>query len=76
METFRTLVNAVIENNVLNNAKWSDWTDSKHVQEVYGQLEEDERKEMYEAMINELIDNTGINLEAYFKLIRAMDYGV
>ena len=37
--TLRTLVEAIEENNSMNDGSWSDWEDSYHVQDVYGELE-------------------------------------
>lgn len=76
METFESLVEAVKENNVINDASWKDWQDAKHIQDVYGELENDERKIMYEAMLDECIYSEGEYADPYLALIRAMDYGI
>lgn len=42
MATFKELVEAVEDNNNINNAQWSDWPSPFEIEEVYGQLDEDE----------------------------------
>lgn len=76
METFRTLVNAILENNRINQGKWSDWEDAKHIQRVYGAIKKDKMLAMHEAMLNEAISSDGLHLQAYLDLIEIMDYGV
>lgn len=37
--TLRSIIDAIEENNSINNASWNDWENAYHAQEVYGELE-------------------------------------
>lgn len=74
METFKSLVEAVQENNKINNAKWSDWTSAQHIQEVYGELENDYRGTA-ELFLGALIRDGGENLSTYLDAIDCLVYG-
>jgi hypothetical protein len=74
METFRSLVVAIEENNRINDAKWSDWENAKYVQSVYGEIS-DEYKEVAEAFIDALIRDNGENLSIYQEAYDCLLYG-
>ncbi len=74
METFHSLVDAVRENNRMNNARWKDWDDAKHIQDVYGELK-DENKAVEEAFLNALIRDDGKNIVIYLEAIDCLDFG-
>lgn len=40
--TFRVLVEAVEENNEINDGKWSDWEGLFHIENVYGELDDED----------------------------------
>jgi hypothetical protein len=75
MENFESLVEAVLENNRMNSSKWSDWDSALHIQEVYGYLEENRERAVYEAFLDMLIRDNGENLETYQEAVDCMKYG-
>lgn len=75
METFRSLVKAVQENNEINCASWNGWECSKHIQEIYGTLKNDKFKYVYETFLNKLICDNGENLKLYIELVDRIEYG-
>jgi hypothetical protein len=72
--TFKGLVEAVEENNKMNNGKWSDWKDAWHIEEVYGELEDD-FDHVARAFLDELIGNEGKNKSYYIDAMCALNYG-
>lgn len=75
METFKSLVEAVKENNRINDAKWSDWASAHDIQDAYGKLEEDALKETSELFLNALIRDDGDNLKIYLQCIECLEMG-
>ncbi len=75
MTTFKELVAAIKENNDINEGHWSDWESSKHIQNIYGELEQNEYTSMYEAFLNEMIQNEAENLEKYLDVLDCLNYG-
>ncbi len=67
METFITIVEAVQENNEINDGSWSDWKDVYHLENIYGTIQE-KNKDLAVAFLSELIDSNGRYLEKYIKL--------
>ena len=76
METFYSLVKAVQENNRMNDANWSDWSDEQGptIQSIYGKLEP-EYKAVAEAFLDALIRDNGENLEIYIEAFDCLTYG-
>lgn len=74
-ETFESLVDAVRQNNRINDAKWSDWKCSKHIQETYGKLN-DSHKGTAEDFLNALIRDNGENLETYKDAMHCLEFGI
>lgn len=74
METFKSLVDAVKENNRINNAKWTDWDNAKHIQESYGELQ-NENKNVAESFLNALIRDNGKNIVTYLETMDCLEYG-
>lgn len=73
--TFFEIVNAIEENNKINNAQWSDWDDLQHVIETYGDIENDEFKHVAKAFLSALIRDNGENLEKYKDMMNLLEFG-
>jgi hypothetical protein len=76
METFHTLMQAVSENNRINDAQWTDWTSHKDLQETYGELAAD-YKEASEKLLDLVIlaeGNTEVIRLAY-EILDMLQYG-
>ena len=74
METFKSLVKAVEENNRINDGKWSDWSDAFHIERTYGELSIKERSIALE-FLSALIRDNGENLEIYLDAMDCLQYG-
>lgn len=73
-QTFRELVEGVLENNEINDGTWESWEDAQSIQSIYGELV-DENKSVYETFLNALIRDNGENLELYIQCCDALEYG-
>jgi hypothetical protein len=78
MTTFLDLIDAVEENNRINDGKWSDWENAAHIQEVYGALsyDEDIQIKAIEKMLNFLIKSNGEDVNLFIDLVDHYDYGI
>lgn len=74
METFKSLIKAVQENNDINEAKWSDWDDAFHIESTYGQISFKERSIALE-FLSALIRDNGENLKLYLEVMDCLEYG-
>lgn len=63
MVTLLNLVEAVQDNNRVNDGSWKDWTDLSHIEEVYGSLDdEDVTREEVDRVIAAAIASNGASL--------------
>lgn len=69
-----SLVNAVQENNRINNAKWSDWTNAHDIFSIYGPLDYS-HYEVGVQFLNALIRDNGENLDIYMQAFDCLEYG-
>lgn len=74
METFKSLVDAVLENNQINGGSWKDWDCATHIEDTYGLLQAD-YKDVALAFLDALIRDNGENLETYLSAMHALEYG-
>ncbi len=74
METCKSLVVAVEENNRINDAKWSDWESVDFLLSVYGELQTFMLPVARE-FLNALIRDNGANLEIYLDAMDCLEYG-
>lgn len=74
MESFQSLVCAVVENNKMNNGEWKDWDNALHIQDTYGVLK-NEYKEVAETFLNALIRDNGGNLKEYLLAFHCLEWG-
>lgn len=74
MNTYKELVQAINENNRTNEGSWNDWTCSKHVQDIYGDLIEDERA-MGEYLLDFNIRTRGSHVEDTLNIMDIYNYG-
>lgn len=75
MRTFHELLEAVEENNRINNAKWTDWEDASHIQDVYGELDK-HNKILAEIFLNSLIHDNGDHLQLLQDAFDAVNCGI
>lgn len=74
METFKSLVDAVLENNRINYGCWKDWDCATHIEDAYGLLQDD-FKDVALAFLDALIRDDGANLATYLSAMHALEYG-
>lgn len=72
MTTFKELIKAIEGN---DEGQWNCWEDAKHIQEVYGELE-DENKDVAEKLLNNLIRNEGREVDMCLEMMSYLEYGV
>jgi hypothetical protein len=73
-ETFLSLVAAVEENNSMHDGKWSDWEDSFHIEDVYGNLEGRDRQ-IARKFLDCLIRDNGDNRLLFMEIWDIMNQG-
>ena len=70
-EKLKKTVLAVLDNNVINDGKWADWSDAQHVAETYEiALEDDDA-----AIIQRAIDSAGVTLDADLSAAELAEWG-
>jgi len=63
MNTFRNMIEAVEENNSINDGEWADWGDMADIEAVYGDLQDEEvSRQEAEAVISAAIASNGKTL--------------
>ena len=72
-KSLKTLVLAVEENNVFNDAKWSDWSDAGHIAETY---EETDISDEEAQILNRAIESNGLTIEADMSAAHKVEHGV
>ena len=72
-KSFNFLVEAVQDNLRINEGRWESWQNAKHIQEVYGELEED-FKDIMEEFLNCLIRLDGDSAETFIEAYRLLNY--
>jgi hypothetical protein len=76
MTTFRGLVEGIEDNNEINGAAWSDWTDLSSVEEVYGDLsDEDISREQAAGVIDRAISSNGATLADDLRALQIQIFG-
>lgn len=75
MKNFKFLVDCVEDNFEVNEGRWNTWKDAKHIQEVYGSLE-DEYKETAELFLNKLIECDGFYVRQFLDAWKIIEYGI
>lgn len=64
MATFIELVEAVKDNNSVNDGSWKDWADLQHIEDVYGPLDdEDVTREEADRVMSSAIASNGQSLK-------------
>jgi hypothetical protein len=74
METFKSLVKAVEENNRINGAQWKDWNSASDIEKTYGRISILYLGVTYE-FLNALIRDNGENLNVYLDAMDCIEYG-
>lgn len=74
MKTFNEMVEAIEENNRINNASWKDWTDMYTPEDCYGKLK-GEYRHVARAFLHALIRDNGDNLQVYKDAYQCLEWG-
>lgn len=76
MSIFRDAIEAVEENNRINDGKWSDWEDLAHIVDTYDlEYTADAIAMATQAFIAALIRDNGEHLSLYQQCIDCLEYG-
>jgi hypothetical protein len=76
MTTFFELVAAVEENNRINDGQWHHFSEGDdHIEQAYGNLNEDENKLVARAFLSALVRDNGENLQIYKDAMQCLEYG-
>jgi hypothetical protein len=70
---FFELIQAVEENNRINDGSWKDWDSAQHIEEFYGKLNE-EYKECAVHFLNSLIKSNGENKQTFIDAFNCLEY--
>ena len=71
---FFHMIEAVKENNRINEATWADWKDVFELITFYGDLDH-ENKDVAYKFLSALIRDNGENLETYVNAFDCLEYG-
>lgn len=74
MKSFEELIEAVEENNRINDGQWKDWDSSIHIESTYETPLEGEYEGFARLCLNALIRDNGENIEVYKDAMNALEY--
>ncbi len=76
MKSFDELIEAVEENNRINDAEWKDWGSALHIETTYETPLVGQYATVARLFLNALIRDNGDNLQVYKDAIHALEYGI
>ena len=76
-ETFQSLVKAILENNRMNDGKWSYWESVEHIEDIYGKMDKEDRDyKMSCVFLDYLSEHDGEFLSEFLDIFNILDYNI